>query len=75
MKTTIAAIMLLISSGAFAHEIQQAGCVGGRLKYVCSDMSDGGKNYIKVHISSGVWGTGSADTIFNSPSNIDSPQK
>lgn len=64
MKTTIAALMLLISTSGLCHEIIQAGCSGNRLKYVCDQFQDNGKQYVKVHISSGVWGNGKSDTIF-----------
>lgn len=56
--------MLLIAGAASAHEVVPAGCINGRLKYQCSDFMDNGKQYVKIHISSGTWGNGSSDTIF-----------
>jgi len=67
MKTIIAALMLLISTGALAHSTQVGCNVQGRVKIMCSDFADGTNNFVKVHISIGVFGNGTSDTIFQLP--------
>jgi hypothetical protein len=64
MKQRLLLACLFISGLAAAHDIKPLCWNDGRFKFACSDFADGGKDYVKIHISSGTWGNGTADTLF-----------
>lgn len=58
-------LSLLVASSIFAHTITPGCHANGRFKYTCSDFSNGSRQYVKIHINTGLWGNGTTDTIFN----------
>lgn len=62
-KLLLGLVLALTINTTYAHTITQSCNYQGKVKFTCSDFSDHGHDWVKIHIT-GLWGNGTSDTLF-----------